>query len=206
MKFTARPHDLVWLRSASALMGIKESWVDRQWHAGLPVVVRRDVNESGDIPVGVRGTQRGQRAAGWIKAEDICRIVTPEALVDHERLQHSLFVSQRPVQAAIALTACPWPWHWGITGSTGYQLATGIPVLHDDSDLDLMIRAPQPVNNLKLQQWQSVVNTLPCRTDTQVETPSGAFALNEWLRDGRVLLKTATGPRLTPSPWNNESL
>nr|VUD28377.1 phosphoribosyl-dephospho-CoA transferase [Raoultella sp. NCTC 9187] len=30
---------------------------------------------------------------------------------------------------------------------------------------------------------------LPCRTDTQIETPFGAFALNEWLREGRVLLK-----------------
>ncbi|MDU7867214.1 MAG: malonate decarboxylase holo-[acyl-carrier-protein] synthase, partial [Pantoea sp.] len=45
---------------------------------------------------------------------------------------------------------------------------------------------------------------LPCRVDTQVETPLGAFALNEWLREGRVLLKTATGPRLTASAWSRD--
>ncbi|MEZ2696443.1 phosphoribosyl-dephospho-CoA transferase MdcG domain-containing protein, partial [Hafnia alvei] len=42
---------------------------------------------------------------------------------------------------------------------------------------------------------------LPCRTDVQVETPLGAFALTEWLRDKRVMLKTSTGPVLTRDPW-----
>ncbi|MES5410430.1 phosphoribosyl-dephospho-CoA transferase MdcG domain-containing protein, partial [Klebsiella pneumoniae] len=37
---------------------------------------------------------------------------------------------------------------------------------------------------------QTRVAQLPCRADTQVDTPYGAFALNEWLRDGRALLKT----------------
>jgi hypothetical protein len=70
----------------------------------LPVVVRRDVNENHDIPVGVRGMKREQRAAGWVKAEAVSRVVTPEALTDRERLLHSPFVSQPPVQAAILLT------------------------------------------------------------------------------------------------------
>jgi phosphoribosyl-dephospho-CoA transferase len=48
------------------------------------------------------------------------------------------------------------------------------------------------------------VAKLPCRADTQVETPYGAFALNEWLRDGRALLKTSRGARLTAAPWHRE--
>ncbi|PLP17248.1 phosphoribosyl-dephospho-CoA transferase, partial [Klebsiella michiganensis] len=28
--------------------------------------------------------------------------------------------------------------------------------------------------------------------------------LNEWLRDGRALLKTSRGARLTAAPWNRE--
>ena len=91
-----------------------------------------------------------------------------------------------------------------ITGSTGYALATEIPVLHAASDLDLLIRAPQPIAREALLAWQSRVAQLPCRADTQVETPAGAFALNEWLRDGRVLLKTSRGARLTAAPWNRE--
>ncbi len=104
-----------------------------------------------------------------------------------------LFVSQPPVQGAIALTLHRWPWGWGVTGSTGYALATEIPVLHAASDLDLLIRAPQPLDREALLEWQTRVAQLPCRADTQIETPYGAFALNEWLRDGRALLKTSRG-------------
>ncbi|WP_434640877.1 malonate decarboxylase holo-ACP synthase [Klebsiella sp. I138] len=204
MTFAPRPHDLLWLNNADALLTVQEAWVARQWHPGLPVVVRRDANDSNDIPVGVRGMKREQRAAGWVKAESISRIVTPEALATRERLLHSPFVSQPPVQAAILLTTFVWPWLWGITGSTGYALATEIPVLHADSDLDLVIRAPMPLTDDELRQWQAQVEKLPCRADTQIETPFGAFALNEWLREGRVLLKTATGPALTATPWHRE--
>ncbi|MGL4725067.1 MAG: malonate decarboxylase holo-ACP synthase [Scandinavium sp.] len=204
MTFTPRPHDLLWLQSRDALLNIQEAWVASQWHTGLPVVVRRDVNDESDIPVGVRGMKREQRAAGWVKAATVSRVMTPEMLAERERLLHSPFVSQQPVQAAILLTTFAWPWHWGITGSTGYAIATEIPVLHADSDLDLLIRAPQPLTRDELFQWQAQVEKLPCRADTQVETPFGAFALNEWLREGRVLLKTATGPRLTETPWHRE--
>ncbi|HFG1465552.1 TPA: malonate decarboxylase holo-ACP synthase, partial [Klebsiella pneumoniae] len=119
-------------------------------------------------------------------------------------LLHSPFVSQPPVQGAIALTLHRWPWGWGVTGSTGYALATEIPVLHAASDLDLLIRAPQPLDREALLEWQTRVAQLPCRADTQVETPYGAFALNEWLRDGRALLKTSRGARLTATPWHRE--
>lgn len=205
MAFTPRPHDLLWLKSCDALLNIQDEWVANQWNTQLPVVVRRDVDGTGDIPVGVRGMTREQRAAGWVKAEHVSRVMTPEMVAKHDRLLNSPFVSEQPVQAAILLTTFAWPWQWGITGSTGYAIATDMPVLHADSDLDLLIRAPQPLAYDELRQWQTCVEALPCRTDTQVETPFGAFALNEWLRERSVLLKTATGPRLTSTPWHRES-
>jgi phosphoribosyl-dephospho-CoA transferase len=204
MTFTPRPHDLLWLNNANALLTVEEAWVATQWHPGLPVVVRRDVNENHDIPVGVRGMKREQRAAGWVKAEAVSRVVTPEALTDRERLLHSPFVSQPPVQAAILLTTFAWPWLWGITGSTGYALATGIPVIHADSDLDLLIRAPQPISPDAFTAWQLQLSRALCRADTQVDTPEGGFALAEWLRDGKTLLKTRRGPRLVTDPWRRE--
>lgn len=204
MTFTPRPHDLLWLRSDSALLAISDAWVSQHWQHAFPVVVRRDVNQSGLIPVGVRGEKREQRAAGWTDAADIERVVTPEMLADRSQLLASPFVDYPPVRAAIALSDSVWPWYWGVTGSTGYALATQRPTLHAASDLDLVIRAPQPLARDELQQWQSQTEKLPCRVDTQVETPLGAFALNEWLREGRVLLKTATGPRLTASPWSRD--
>lgn len=201
-----RPHDLLWLRTRSALASLSESWVSRCWEPDLPVVVRRDRRSSGLIPIGVRGERREQRAAGWIAPDNISRVVTPESLAERASLLDSPFAACAPVSAAIVLSGIAWPWCWGITGSTGYALATLRPTLHAASDLDLLIRAPQPLHRDALQQWQTLTSTLACRADTQVETPAGAFALNEWLRSGRVLLKTDTGPRLTDSPWSREAL
>ena len=204
MLFTPRPHDLLWLKPGAALEGILDDWVAQQWNPNLPLVVRRDVNHQGRIPVGVRGNRREQRAAGWVQASDVRRQMTPDMLAEHTRLLDSPFCSLPPVQAALKLTGQNWGWQWGITGSTGFALATGVAVLHADSDLDLLIRAPEPLSREALLHWQSSVMALPCRADTQVETPYGAFALNEWLREGRVLLKTDHGPRLTASPWFRE--
>ncbi len=206
MTLTPRPHDLLWLRADSVLLSVKEAWVSEQWHAGLPVVVRRDVATADRIPVGVRGARRDQRAAAWAQTADILHVTTPEMVADRARLLASPFVAYRPIQAALALSEHRWPWRWGVTGSVGYALATAIPVLHSGSDLDLTIRAPQPLARDLLQQWQAQTESLPCRVDTQVETPSGAFALSEWLREGRALVKTAAGPVLTASPWSREAV
>lgn len=201
---TPRPHDLLWLRDRASLHGITDAWVETLWHSGLPVVVRRDVNGE-RIPVGVRGMRREQRAAGWVAAEAVVKRVTPEDLTDLNLLLRSPFVSQQPVQAAIQLAQRRWPWAWGVTGSTGYALATEIPVLHAASDLDLTLRAPEPLQPAQFAAWQALIEQLPCRADTQVETPTGAFSLNEWLRDGQVLLKTNQGPRLVRDPWHREA-
>ncbi|RAU45972.1 malonate decarboxylase holo-ACP synthase [Pseudocitrobacter sp. RIT415] len=204
MTTTLRPHDLIWLNSRDALESVTEAWVDGIWHTGLPVVVRRDVDAQGRIPVGVRGMRRDQRAAGWVKRESVVRVCTPESLVNPLELLRSPFVSQPPVQLALMLAQQRWPWTWGVTGSTGYALATGIPVIHAASDLDLLIRAPEPLTRDALQRWQQQLTGALCRADTQVETPEGAFALAEWLRDGKALLKTSQGPRLVRSPWSRE--
>lgn len=198
---TPRPHDLLWLSDSNALEGVSEEWVASQWRPQLPVVVRRDVNTDARIPVGVRGMRRDQRAAGWVNAAKIKRVVSPESLASRELLMKSPFVSMPPVQGAIQLALREWPWVWGITGSVGYVLATEVPVLHADSDLDLIIRCPERVEREALLEWQQVIGQLLCRADTQIETPLGAFALAEWLRDGRVLLKTSSGPHLVTDPW-----
>lgn len=196
-----RPHDLIWLNDVNALQDDLPQWVSQQWRLALPLVVRRDCDPQGRIAVGVRGLRRDQRAAAWVAAGAIRRRVTPESLADAHALLRSPFVSQQPVQGAIALAQQRWSWPWGITGSCGYALATELPVMHGDSDLDLLIRAPQPPDLQEISRWSEMVSRLPCRADTQVETPLGAFALNEWLRDGRVMLKTPQGPRISRHPW-----
>ncbi|MFD1803993.1 malonate decarboxylase holo-ACP synthase [Mixta tenebrionis] len=200
-----RPHDLIWLSDPQALQGELPDWVAQQWQPTLPLVVRRDSHPAGLIAVGIRGIGRERRAAAWLPATAVARRVTPESLANVASLLRSVFVSQPPVQGAILLAQRAWPWQWGITGSCGYALATEVPVLHSGSDLDLLIRAPQPLAPEKFQAWRQQLLRLPCRADTQVETPCGAFALNEWLRDGRALLKTNRGPRLVKDPWQAET-
>lgn len=78
-----------------------------------------------------------------------------------------LLSRSRRSSGAIALTLHRWPQGWGVTGSTGYALATEIPVLHAASDLDLLIRAPQPLDREALLEWQTRVAQLPCRADTR---------------------------------------
>lgn len=199
-----RPHDLIWIKDDSALTANETlpEWVFQQWRTSLPLVVRRDIQQGGRIPVGIRGMKRSQRAAAWVDEEAIRRVVTPESLVSEPlALLHSTFVSQPPLQALIMLAQRPWPWRWGVTGSCGYALATEIPVMHAASDLDLLVRCPQPASYDDLQQVAQWLQALPCRADAQIETPLGGFALSEWLQDGRAMLKTASGPLLTMDPW-----
>lgn len=105
MTTTLRPHDLIWLTARDALEGITESWVDAAWHTGLPVVVRRDVDNEGRIPVGVRGLRRDQRAAGWVKPENVLRVVSPEDLSVAADLLRSPLSPSRRFRCASACAA-----------------------------------------------------------------------------------------------------
>lgn len=197
------PHDLIWIPQRDALQGALPDWVASQWRPSLPLVVRRDDDGSGRIPVGIRGLRRDRRAAAWVDAQAIRRVLPPQALSQPDRLLASPFISQPPLQAALQLAQRAWPWRWGITGSAGFALATEVPVLRDGSDLDLLIYSEQPLPQAELLRWQQFVSQLPCAVDTQIGTPFGGFALTEWLREGRVLLKTGRGPRLTSQPWSD---
>ncbi|HAX9715624.1 TPA: malonate decarboxylase holo-ACP synthase [Serratia marcescens] len=200
-----RPHDLLWLTDREALEGVDDEWVTSQWHPALPVVVRRDVERDGYVPVGARGMRRDQRAAGWVNTASVKRVVSPEVLSSSDLLLNSPFISMPPVQGAIQLASRRWAWCWGITGSVGYALTTEVSVMHAASDLDLLIRCPLPIAKEALAEWQSLTDKLFCRADSQIETPYGAFALAEWLREKRVLLKTRQGPRLVADPWQLEN-
>ena len=92
---------------------------------------------------------------------------------------------------------------WGVTGSVGFTLASGFDVLRADSDLDLLVHAPDEGDAEALRELGRWTSHAESRVDVQVETPCGAFALKEWLRTGGpVLLKTDDGPLLRDDPWH----
>ena len=210
-----------------------------------PVVVRREATECANmLPVGIRGSGRHQRQAAYLFIEAVLRITRPEALVPgavcagHGLLpraaaryracsepegkaaaQHSQYCALGRLQSALvaiapALNSLGLP--WGPTGGLGFALATGLPVVHPGSDLDLVVRAPKPLTQSQVQALAAAVQEGDCRVDLQIDTGHAGFSFNEWLssarrvpepgnRRGRILLKTNTGPLLVNDPWQAHS-
>ena len=166
--------------------------MDAARHTGLPVVVRRDVDNEGRIPVGVRGLRRDQRAAGWVKPENVLRVVSPEDLSVAADLLRSPFITQPPVQVALQLSA-------GVAVDVGHyrqhRLRAGDRYSGDPRRQRSRSADPRPVYRFPeaFTDWQAQLSRALCRADTQVDTPEGGFALAEWLRDGKTLLKRNMG-------------
>lgn len=203
-----RAHDLLWLKPG-VLSGKPElpEWVDVCWTDDMPVVVRRDFSPEGLIPVGIRGRKRSERAATWVCCQDVTRKLSPEEIIDSLRHRKRLpFSIMKPMQALLMLLEADLQETWGVTGSCAFALATGMAVMHEESDLDLLVRCPQPLPKTHFLEMADTLKRLPCRADVQIEVPAGAFSLKEWLREGndKVLLKTNQGPVLTAMPWQPE--
>ncbi|MGV7206852.1 malonate decarboxylase holo-ACP synthase [Oxalobacteraceae bacterium A2-2] len=200
-----RPHDLLWLTVADRFRPADEwpDWLDAEWFMRAPVVVRREAMADGRLPVGARGTTRSQRCKGYVQRRAVARCVTPEMLARSLRtlpLEPPLAALQALCRLAPLLDATGLA--WGPTGGVGFQLATGLTVLRPDSDLDLLVRAPAPLDGGRREQLAALYGAAGCRVDIQVDTGHGAFALSEWLRSpARVLVKTGGGPLLCRDPW-----
>jgi phosphoribosyl-dephospho-CoA transferase len=222
-----RPHDLLWLRWADRFDAgaAWPEWMDAAWMVHAPVVVRREAMAGSRVPVGARGSQRNQRCKGYVQRAAVARCVTPEMLAAAvPRAGRPLAKIARGVTAG-TLGAARAEWEqsdfapvralealaarldatglaWGPTGGTGFFLASGLPVLRVDSDLDLLVRAASPLARATVDELLALQAGAACRVDIQVDTGWGGFALAEYAQGSRrMLLKTADGPRLVADPW-----
>ena len=92
---------------------------------------------------------------------------------------------------------------WGVTGSLGFELASGVAATHPDSDLDLLLRAAYFLSHDRARTLCPLLEGVFARVDVQLETPVGAVALREWAAgNGRVLVKTQAAPLLLADPWS----
>jgi phosphoribosyl-dephospho-CoA transferase len=202
-----RPHDLLRLRRLPA-SDDEPAWVRAAFERAPYAVVRRALAAQGVVAVGVRGTGRAQRYGTWAEAGDIESAVPPEALLeavplagrDALRPFAALAVLRSDAAGALAGFA------WGPTGSAGFELATCVPTVTESSDLDLLIRAPEPLTRdiarALLNQLQTLAAGAGIRVDAQLETPAGGVALAEWAAGkARVMARDATGPQLIANPW-----
>lgn len=191
-----RPHDLLWGLAPAMLPADAPAWVASALADGQPVVVRRAQVAAGQVAVGVRGIRRDQRYGTCMPAAAISRQVSPEALThctgqgDWPALQ--ALYRLRGKLDAFGLV-------WGVSGSAGFELASGFAALHAGSDLDLILRTPEPLSR---EAARELLSLLEPGVDLQLQTPSGAVALREWAGGSRkVLLKAAEGARLVNDPW-----
>jgi phosphoribosyl-dephospho-CoA transferase len=207
-----RPHDLLFLGRTGAFdtEGAWPEWLDAAWLEAAPLVVRRAAPPPGRLPVGVRGLQRNQRCAGHLPAGDVARCVTPEMLalgVLEDHAGQASIAGSVPALPCIAALLALAPrlqalgLDWGPVGGAGFWLASGLPVLRPTSDLDLLVRAPQPLAPAAVAELLALQQHAACRIDIQVDTGSGGFALMEYARGGKLMLKTDHGPRLVTDPW-----
>ncbi|ROO23143.1 malonate decarboxylase holo-ACP synthase [Salinisphaera orenii] len=201
-----RPHDLVWIEP-DALGEHIAPWALARVAAGQPVVVRRARRDAGrGLPVGVRGAHRGQREAARLEPGRWQALRTPESLAaDGAWIEHPRAAAVAAIGAA-AGAACllnAGGWCWGVTGAVGFELATGEPVCHADSDLDVLIRAPERVPRAEARRLARALEALSAPCDAQIETPAGGVALADWAGAAkRVLVKSDAGPFLCADPWS----
>ncbi|SEI52944.1 phosphoribosyl-dephospho-CoA transferase [Azotobacter beijerinckii] len=199
-----QPHDLLWGMCTDRLDAAAPTWAAEVLAAGRPVVVRRAPARDGWIAVGVRGHGREQRHAAWMPRAAIRRRVQPEQLTGGGEREgvcaplRALALLQPQLDALCRQRGLAW----GVTGGAGYQLATGVTVLGEHSDLDLLLRVPRPLERRQALALLERLEQLPCRVDLQLETPAGAVALREWAGSAsQVLLKACSGARLVGDPW-----
>ncbi|WP_434696538.1 malonate decarboxylase holo-ACP synthase [Pseudomonas sp. Z1-14] len=199
MVSTLLAHDLLWGMTALQLPADAPGWAVESLDLGQPVVVRRALSSPGHIAVGLRGRSREQRYAASMPVATIQRRVRPEDLC-HVQSPRDLPALQALTELRPLLDASGWA--WGVSGSAGFELATGIEALHERSDLDLILRTPHHLDRLQARNLLAQLDASVCSVDMQLQTPCGAVALREWAGSSRrVLLKDDIQARLVSDPW-----
>ncbi|WP_211461693.1 malonate decarboxylase holo-ACP synthase [Collimonas silvisoli] len=213
------PHDLLWIEDAKALTTVTPlpPWASADRLLRAPVVVRREkVDDPRLVPVGLRGKTRSERFAAYLERDAVARCIRPETMVEHapayieeQRSRLRAFEALAVLAPALDATGLPW----GPTGGVGFQLASRLPVVREDSDLDILLRSHAPLSAAQMLGLRMICSSPICRIDIQVDTGNGAFSFSEWAnvnaqwanRNGRVLLKTDAGPVLTTDPWRTNN-
>jgi phosphoribosyl-dephospho-CoA transferase len=197
------PHDLVELASPEALVldAAAPGWVGPSLARAPFAVVRRAARRGALVPVGVRGSSRGERLAAWLPESRAVRRLRPEDLAARRGWRGRDAPQLSALDAVEALLAA----HglaWGPAGSVGFELATGVACVGPESDVDLVVRAPTALPRVVAWRLQAALAALPVRIDAQLETPAGAVALAEYAAGApRVVLRTLDGPRWVATPW-----
>ncbi|HMG49981.1 MAG TPA: malonate decarboxylase holo-ACP synthase, partial [Inquilinus sp.] len=146
---------------------------------------------------------RGERCAAWLPADAVMAACAPEDLATVAAWRGHARRGEVPALAVLdPMAELLAGLAWGPAGSVGFELATGHPAAHRDSDLDIVLRAPDRIDRDLADRLVSVLARLPVRVDVVLETPLGGCSLAEVAAGGRSLVvKTLHGPRLVDDLW-----
>ena len=154
--------------------------------------------------MGVRGSQRYERCAGFTESSEVLENRRPDQL----RLLLA-GDSRRALQAFRTLSYLEsrlvgLDMSWGPGGSVGYELASGIPAVRANSDLDFILFAPGKLEITDAQDLWSMISSAPGKVDALVETPFCGFSLQEFATTSpcKLLLRTSDGRILGSNPWS----
>lgn len=202
------PHTLVSLQSPDVLLtsGPLPDWVTAML-AATPVVIVRRGPQTTTIPVGIRGYQKSQRFAAAIMPTDWQAPVTPAMALNRlpeltaARRQLPAFQKLARVQSLLSA------YDWGVGGSLQFELATGLPMVNPNSDLDIIMQRPAPMSPAQaLQLIERLKVIAGAHADIQVVHGQLGFSLEEYAnqRASQIMMKTAHGPILVTDPWHAE--
>jgi phosphoribosyl-dephospho-CoA transferase len=155
----------------------------------------------------VRGRRHAERFAAWLDPGQVRQFVDPLELAARRAWRDSPRCARVAALGALAAVASIMEHRslgsaWGPVGSTGFELASGVPTATPDSDLDLIVRPGSPPAAALAGELLLELSRLAVPTDVLLETPCGAVALIEYAQARAPLLaRTPTGPRLTRDPW-----
>jgi phosphoribosyl-dephospho-CoA transferase len=201
-----RVHDLVEIAEGSELLSISTpGWATRTLGGSRTVVVTRGQAPQGYLCVGIRGRKREERHAAVLREQDVKSWRTPESLAAEKNWSGKSRITHLPALQSLALVAeYAEQVHldWGPVGSVGYELATGVPTVCAQSDLDVVMRCNVRLDFRRLKRFQELASSAPARVDVILEGPFGGVALCDFLRSPeRCLIKTSVGPRMDAFRW-----
>jgi len=205
-------HDLALLSLADTKVDaaclVEPDWIKNALEKCPWVVVRRSPAPNQTISIGVRGSERRQRWAGFAPYSQIVRLATPQELRSDLSAKNRLNLPAMRTLQFLENELSSFSFEWGPGGSVGYELASGTQVVHPKSDLDLVIRAQERFPRKFAKELLTILLASPGKIDCRIETPWCGFSLEEYARaeTPSLLVRTPTGPRLAKDPWRYPSL
>ena len=161
-------HDLLLVKSTTieeACMA-EPTWVRPALARYSWVVARRAISPEDRIAVGVRGQERQQRWGGFIRKDQIVKVISPWHL--RSGLANTVSLSLPALQALrfLEIELASLSNDWGPGGSVGYELASRAPVVTRKSDLDLVIKAQDRFDRDFAQHLWKKIALAPAKVDS----------------------------------------